>query len=630
MTASDCDRAALAASEELNRRILEAVPGGIVHVGIDGSILLANREALRILGLTFDEITRKYTTEFETETIHEDGAPFSANEYPVSLVLTTGRPSGPATLGVRRPDGQLSWAVFAAVPVYAADEVTLSGAVVTFLDITARRQAEDALRESQALLSSVVDSVAGFVATVDLDARLLFLNRPAPGLSLADALGRQIWDFVSDTERERSEFAFRTALATGEPQVYEARTSSAFGGGLFRTTVVPRRQGGKVVGATYHAVDVTEQRDMEARLMLSDRLAAIGTLAASVAHEVNNPLTFIMAHLDWIGREVGTRNPGVARRVYEAIEGTERIRDVVRDLTSFARREEGLPLPVKLSTVLDRALRIAQNELRYRARVTCDYGDMPDVGGHPGRLGQVFLNVLLNAAHAIPAGQADNHEIRITMRLSREGVVRTSVHDTGEGMSPAVLDGIFDPFVTTKGPGEGTGLGLYISHNIVKGLGGQISVESEPGKGSTFHIDLPVYVKAGSTRPPQAMPPSPSIPANLRVLVVDDEPNIRALLAQVLAPHEVVCASSGKEATDTLAQRSFDVIVCDLIMPHLTGMDVHDYVLANKPEMSKRFVFITGAAFTDRAEAFVSKVNPPTLQKPFGLNELREAFARIL
>jgi len=630
MTAHDHDRVALRASEELNRRILEAVPGGIVHVGIDGTILRANREALRILGLSFDEITRKYTTEFETETIHEDGSPFAASDYPVSIVLTTGQPSGPATLGVRKPDGALSWAVFTAVPVYAADEVTLAGAVVTFLDITERRQAEDALRESQALLSSVLDSVAGFVATVDLEARVLFLNRPAPGLTVGDALGRQIWEFVSDAERERSELAFRTALATGQPQVYEARVSSAVGGGLFRTTVAPRLQHGKVVGATYHAIDVTEQREMEARLMLSDRLAAIGTLAAGVAHEVNNPLTFIMAHLDWIGREVGSRNPSVARRVNEAVEGTERIRDVVRDLTAFAHREDGLPLPVSVPAVVDRALRIAQNELRYRARVVRDYGDVPEVGGRQGRLGQVFLNLLLNAAHAIPAGHADKHEIRITIRLLRPGVVRASVQDTGGGVEPDVLDGIFDPFVTTKAPGEGTGLGLYISHNIVKGLGGQISVESEIGKGSTFHVDLPMYVKTGSTRPPLPMAPSLALPGHLRVLVVDDEPNIRALLEQVLSPHEVVCVSSGKEAIAMLAERSFDVIVCDLIMPHLTGMDVHDYVVANRPEMSKRFVFITGAAFTARAAAFVASMKVPTLQKPFGMNDLREAFARIL
>jgi len=629
MNAPDQSREAVFASEEFNRRTMEAMPGGIVHVAADGTIKHANAEALRILGLSYDALTSKYTSEFEAETIREDGSAFPASDYPASLALSTGEASGPVTIGVRRPDGKISWAVFSAIPMHDR-EGRLSGAVVTFLDITARRLTEQKLRDSEALLSSIVDSVPGFLLTMDLTGRILFLNRRGPGIAQHDLEGHLLSEFCQQADRERLQVALELCISSQSAQTLELRANPSIGGGLYRSVLAPRLQGGKVVGTTFHASDITQQREMEGRLMLSDRLAAIGTLAAGVAHEVNNPLTFIMAHIDSLQRDIGTTSASASRRLSEILDGAERIRDVVRDLTSFAHRDDGAAVPVQLSNTLDRSLRMAQTEIRHRAHVVRNYGDVPAVRGRPGRIGQVFLNILINAAHAIPLGHAPENQIRISTRLLDGDLVRTSIQDTGAGIPQHLIGGIFDPFVTSKSMGEGSGLGLYISHNIVRSLGGAIWVESELGKGSTFHIDLPVFTRTASQPPAErARISTPSL-GRMRVLVVDDEPSIRSFVELLLADHhEVISVASGRDAIESLELRAFDVIVCDLIMPSLTGMDVYDYARAKRPELAPRFVFMTGAAFTDRATELVTTTKQPVLRKPFAASELFAAIGSV-
>lgn len=238
-----------------------------------------------------------------------------------------------------------------------------------------------------------------------------------------------------------------------------------------------------------------ERRRMQEQLVISDRLASMGTLAAGVAHEINNPLASVMANLELASRALSTRPPDdvsreVGEELEEALEAAARIRDITRDLRVFARADEDQLMPVDVRKVIESTLRMARNKLRHRARLVTSYAPEAYVRASESKLGQVFLNLVVNATQAIPEGRYADNEIRITTRVEA-GEVRIDVADTGSGMPPHVLDRLFQPFFTTKAAGEGTGLGLSICHRIVASHGGRIQVESTPGQGTCFHLAFP-------------------------------------------------------------------------------------------------------------------------------------------
>ena len=250
----------------------------------------------------------------------------------------------------------------------------------------------------------------------------------------------------------------------------------------------------KVIGTRQ---DITELKDMQARLMVAERMASLGTLAGGVAHEINNPLAYVMSNLRFIADElasVGTKMSGLAEATEvlgETLQGAEQIRTIVQSLNAFSRANEQRG-PVDLKQVLELAVSMSSSEIRYRARLVKDYVEAPPVEGNDSRLGQVFLNLLVNAAHAIPEGRPNDNEIRVVTRMQGADHVAIEIQDTGCGIPPDVQRRVFEPFFTTKPVGKGTGLGLSICHGIVKSFGGKISVASEIGKGSTFRVVLAV------------------------------------------------------------------------------------------------------------------------------------------
>jgi signal transduction histidine kinase len=377
-----------------------------------------------------------------------------------------------------------------------------------------------------------------------------------------------------------------------------------------------------------------EQKRMQDQLMISDRMASMGMLASGVAHEINNPLSCVLANLDLAAGVLAEKcDPAtmmsqlkeVREELRDARSAANRIRDIVRDLKIFSRAEDERTGPVDVERVLESTLRMAWNEVRHRARLVKHYGKIPPVEASESRLGQVFLNVVVNAAQAIEEGRAAKNEIRVTTFVGDDGQVVIEVSDTGAGMSPEVLANLFTPFFTTKPVGIGTGLGLSICHRIVTGFGGQIQARSEVGKGSTLRISLP---RAHSTRPRDAAAPAQEPPQRRsgRILVVDDEPMIAKVVERALAPeHEVVAAGSAGEALHRIgAGERFDVILCDLMMPEMTGMELH-LELSRLPggEQASRMIFLTGGAFTNRARLFLDETPNLRIEKPFDTLLLR-------
>jgi CheY-like chemotaxis protein len=377
------------------------------------------------------------------------------------------------------------------------------------------------------------------------------------------------------------------------------------------------------------AEDVAERMRMRTELAFADRLASVGALAAGVAHEVNNPLTYVLFHLERLAASVPEPDAGRARA---ALDGAERIRDIVRDLQTFARVEKEGVEPVDVHAVLDKVLALAAPELRYRARIVRDLGAGGWARANEGRLAQVFLNLVINAAHAMDDGRDERGELRVATRDEGDRLV-IEIADSGVGIAPSDLARIFEPFFSTRattsaGAAKGSGLGLSICRNIVERLGGTIEVTSALGRGSRFTVRIP----AARGEPPAregGREVGGVAGGRARVLVIDDDPRLLAMMAALLeGTHEIVTALGGAAAIARLERESFDAIACDLMMPEVDGVAVHDWLRLHRPELMPRIFFLTGGAFTPRGEAFVARAGALVLSKPTRPEELLAAIER--
>ena len=387
------------------------------------------------------------------------------------------------------------------------------------------------------------------------------------------------------------------------------------------------------------ARDVTARKEMETQLVRSDRLAALGTLLAGIAHEMNNPLTYVslgveQAFLRLDRLAAGGEDVRALREVLEEVrQGAARVAAVVGQLRATSRPDApergGV---VDVGQALRSALRVAGNEIRHRARLVTHMDDVAPIDGNAQRLEQVFLNLLVNATQALPEGRAEN-EISVSLREAPGGErLSVEIVDNGNGIAAEVLPRIFDPFFTTKAVGVGMGLGLSICHGIVTAHGGTIDVDSEPHRGTRFRVVLParrnVTAAGGRSAPPGAI--TAQHPRRKRLLVVDDEPALGIMIQRMLSEElDVDVVTDGRGALAQLdADADYDAILCDIMMPEMTGMDLHAAVAERRPALAARFVFMTGGAFTPRAAEFLATVPNPRLDKPFDLDALRAVVDR--
>ena len=384
----------------------------------------------------------------------------------------------------------------------------------------------------------------------------------------------------------------------------------------------PRR----MVGAM---IDISDRLALEARLALSDRMASIGQLATGVAHEINNPLAYTLANLGAAIEDIerGVDPTEIVTMLREAVEGAERVRRVVRDLQTFARPREDDLESIDVRALVDSALGMTTNQLRHRARVVTCYGDVPKVHMNRARLGQVMVNLIVNAAQAIAEGAVVDNEVRVSTLVDAEGQVVIEVRDTGCGFNEETRAQIFDPFFTTKTVGAGTGLGLAICHSIVTAAGGRIDLTSPPTGGCIARVTLP----PAKVVPARAPTPEAPLGPRKRVLVVEDEERLRKALARSLRRHhDVIVVENGERALAQLIDDpQVDAIVCDLMMPNMTGMELYDRLREQQPAQADRMVFMTGGAFTQRASQFAASTSRPVLEKPVEIAVLCRAIDAI-
>jgi signal transduction histidine kinase len=385
-------------------------------------------------------------------------------------------------------------------------------------------------------------------------------------------------------------------------------------------------------------------RRTQEQLVVADRRISIGRLAAGVGHEINNPLAYVSGNLEWLGEELETQLRALrasdvsaavaatleemAAVVRESLDGTDRVRRIVQQLRTFSRADdEEKRVPMDVTEALEVAIDMGRHETKHRARLVRDYGRAPSVRANPVQLAQVFLNLLVNAAQAIRSGAPDENQIAITVGTDAEGGASVEISDTGGGIPPEVLPRLFEPFFTTKPPGVGTGLGLSVSRGIVRGLGGDILVRSAPGVGTTFTVRLPPCADPAEapTPPIVARVLRPPAGGARRILVVDDEPLVLSSMQRLLRPWgEVSTAGSGRQALERLRNgHAYDLVLCDVVMPDMSGVEVYRTVSADRPQQASRFVFVSGGASDPAAREFLEGFGGPCLYKPLSMEKLR-------
>jgi PAS domain S-box-containing protein len=530
---------------------------------------------------------------------------------------------------------------------YSPAQIGGKPATVSFLrDISERKRTEEALEKSESLFRQLIEFAPEAVVVTRLaDNVILYANPRHVELlgydDIEEVKALSLLDIVHPDElwrlNERRQSMIEHGGTAPGSREYRLRRKDGSVICVDCSSLTIEFEGARAALSFLH--DITARKEAQEQLIQTDRMAAIGTLAAAVAHELNNPLAYIVLNLGLFERELGdlVTVPDDRERIRERLrmiqEGTTQLATIVRDLRSFCR-PNSVPTAVDVRSVLESALNIAMNEIRERARVIRDFSPTPCVLADAARLGQVFLNLLLNAAQALPDRDPTKNEIRVALRGDGTERVIVEITDTGRGIAPADLGRIFEPFFTTKPAGIGTGLGLSISKSIVTAMAGQLTVESEVGRGSTFRVVLPATDATSENEnasSKEARTPEPP-PVRSRVLVVDDEVAIAKTLQSVLATdHDVVAATSGEEARALLVEQnaSFDAIVCDVLMPGMSGIDLYGEVERHRPELVMRMIFMSGASCMPAVVDFFERIRNPRLEKPLDLRRLRTLIRKL-
>ncbi len=635
--------------------LFDLAPIGYFTLSQTGLIEEANFTAAGILGVPRSNLVKQQLTRFIVSADQD-----LYYHHRKELVATGARQV--CELRMMRSTGETCWVRLEATRAQDAHGDVVCRAVVS--DITASKHVEETLKASEARHRILFEmSHDALMTLAPPDWRFTSANSTTLAMFGAEDeaafLSRAPSEYSPERQpdgvrsTQRAALMIETALREGSH--YYEWTHRRLSGQEFPATVLLTRMeiGGKpFLQATVR--DETEVRKLHAMLSQADRLSSMGMLAAGVAHEINNPLLYVLYNIETVAEELpkvavavercrvalraALGDEGLAKvlgddaslleastledvieRIREALSGTQRINKISRAIGTFSRVESTERSRVDLNYAIECASTMAATDIRFRAQLVLDFAELPPVWASEGKLSQVFLNLLINAAHAIDEGDVAHNFIQIrTWALGDD--VFAEVKDTGKGISEPTLARIFEPFFTTKAIGVGSGLGLPICRSILTEFGGDIQVKSVLGVGSTFLVRLPI--QKGASIAPALKPASdaPQVPKVCgRILVVDDEPAICAKVVRMLgAEHALVTAGSGEAARLILERdQSFDLILCDLMMPDSTGMDLHRWLATEHPSAAEKLVFVTGGAFTPQASDYVTRVGNARLDKPY-------------
>lgn len=607
---------------------IEHVSDGVEIAAADAKIRAVNPAYTRHCGYTADDAIGHTPAELTRSEVHKP-----EHFAGIWQTLQSGRSWSGALVG-RRKDGSLLHQMTTVTPVLSSGECMHIVGVKTYFPWLNEDAPDEDLQKlvtrlktseqrHRVMIASAGDSmlVADHETNVILDANPAAMN--LYGYALEELRGLTTDQILAKTENH-------SEVTQNVPRLQRVQLRKKDGTTFFgdlRLTVTEiggrRVRIGIVRDVTEQiereqALEETNRRLVEAQrgLLRSARLAAIGELAAGVAHEINNPLQFLSTNLAVMEESVSDAHQELLR---DAKEGVRRIASIVRALVPFSRIATGGPKPVDINDVVRWALRITENEIRHHAELVTKLEATASFLGHEEQLGQLVTNLLINAMNAIQAGSSSKNRIVVSTRSSAQ-TIRLEVADSGVGIPADQLEQIFEPFYTTRR--DGTGLGLALSAEIARAHAGTISVEASNLGGACFVVEFPLPEEPVRAAKTPTEKPAPQVRA--RILLIDDEPGILRAYARMLSRDlDVVTAGSGRGALDRIAgDKRFDAVVCDLMMPIMDGPAFYTQLKAVAPELVRLVVFCSGGAFTAEARAFIKDADVPVVSKSIDRNDL--------
>lgn len=495
--------------------------------------------------------------------------------------------------------------------------------------------ANRALRQSEGLYLGLFESQTLGVALINLEGVIHDHNRRLAELlniSLDPGMPLGLADLVVPAEREKflAMLTHQAGKAAGTTAEFRMGIPER-GPRIFRFAFGWIQETGQICACVD---DVTEQRALEQHIMQQEKQRLLDTLVGGIAHELNNKLTPVQGFSELLMLETA----GNARHYSELIsKSVQEAAHIIGQLLQLSKPAKQAMTPLDLRSVVEETLVMLRFQLReLDCRVEQHLAAEPVwVFGNVAQLKQVTLNLMLNALQAMQGREGS--VLAVTVR-ERDRKARLEVADNGEGIMPENLVRVFDPFFTTKGSTNGTGLGLSICFSLVREHQGDIAVESKPGHGATFSITLPLHREAlpASPRPDTRVPGwavQTERPRSVRVLVVDDEIVLRSFMQEALSNYfgcQVDTAANGVEALVALGQTDYGLVISDVRMPKMSGLELYEHVLRVQPEMAPRFVFATGHPGTAGANVDAVPRDVPVLNKPFTISRLAEVCSPFL
>jgi PAS domain S-box-containing protein len=618
--------------EQELRIIADNLPALVSYLGTDGCYCFANKRYEEWLGVRQTEIIGKHYR----EVLGEDT--YRQIKDRVEAALSGHRVCHEYVLPC--PGGGMRWVIADYVPD-VGDHGKVRGIFILATDITEREKAENALRESEEFSSSLLNSSPIAMIVINPDTSVRYVN-PAleklTGFSLGELIGRKApYPWWTEETLEKTGRGLEEAMLKGAQnleELFQKKNGERF---WVEITFSPILRNGESKYYLGNWVDITErkkaeekERQLQQQLIVASRLASIGRMASGIAHEINNPLTGVVGFSDLLLKKDIPEDIRESVRIIH--DGAQRVAGITSRLLTFARQSKPERTCVNINDIIENTLVMRAYEMRnsnIEATTQLD-PDLPCTMADAGELQQVFLNIILNAEAEVTRAHGRGNLLVKTEML--DNTIRISFKDDGLGIPKGNLDKIFEPFFTTREVGQGAGLGLSVSHGIVTEHGGRIYAESELGKGATFFVELPIVTEAEQLKPAEPPVAEPERVSRGRILVVDDEPVVQQFLTRMLSEegHDVETTDNGEDALEKLQSEDYDVILVDIKLPGMSGIEIYKHLRRVAKPLARRVVFITGDVMGEDTMAFLTRAKAPYFAKPLDTERLKKDINSML